>query len=183
MAMATIYPEHQRYHEPESEAERHLYPLLAELPAEFTVDTADLRRELSSLLSQLTSSGVTADQVTVLTGSSTSTSVLARHAKEPLGEFRLTGKPTRVNDIRFESVYRFKGLEAPVVVSARRVGSGPRRSASSGTPGSPGPRWGCSCSRVETPVRTWTPSSAASWRTEARQRFRSARSASRAGVS
>src|SRR4051794_28727615 len=35
--MATIYPEHQRYHEPESEAERHLYPLLAGLPAEFTV--------------------------------------------------------------------------------------------------------------------------------------------------
>src|SRR4051794_3373899 len=79
-------------------------------------DTADLRHELSSLLSNLTSNGVAADQITVLSGRSTANSVLARHADEPLGKFRLVGKPTRPNDIRFESVHRFKGLEASVVV-------------------------------------------------------------------
>jgi hypothetical protein len=35
--MATIYPEHQRYHGPESDAERRLYPLLAELPDDHVV--------------------------------------------------------------------------------------------------------------------------------------------------
>jgi hypothetical protein len=35
--MATIYPEHQRYHEAESDAERRLYPLLAELPDDHVV--------------------------------------------------------------------------------------------------------------------------------------------------
>ena len=79
-------------------------------------DTADFRQELSSLLSHLTSHGITTDQLTILTGKSTSGSVLAKHAKEPLGSFRLTGKPTRPNDVRFESVHRFKGLEAPVVI-------------------------------------------------------------------
>lgn len=79
-------------------------------------DTADFRHELSSLLSHLTAHGVTTDQVTVLSGKSRSSSVLAKHAKEPLGKFRLVGKPSRPNDIRFESVHRFKGLEAPVIV-------------------------------------------------------------------
>jgi superfamily I DNA/RNA helicase len=79
-------------------------------------DTADLRQELSSLLSHLTAHGVTTDQITVLSGKSAATSVLARHAEEPLGSFRLVGKPSRAGHIRFESVHRFKGLEAPVVV-------------------------------------------------------------------
>lgn len=79
-------------------------------------DTADFRHELSSLLSHLIDHGVTTEQVTVLSGKSTSSSVLAKHAKEPLGKFRLTGKPSSPNDVRFESVHRFKGLEAPVVV-------------------------------------------------------------------
>src|SRR6187431_1721908 len=35
--MATIYPEDQRYHNPESPAERRLYPLLKELPRDYTV--------------------------------------------------------------------------------------------------------------------------------------------------
>jgi hypothetical protein len=35
--MATIYPEHQRYHEAESDAERRLYPFLAELPDDHVV--------------------------------------------------------------------------------------------------------------------------------------------------
>jgi len=35
--MATIYPEDQRYHDPESHAERRLYPLLATLPEDYTV--------------------------------------------------------------------------------------------------------------------------------------------------
>lgn len=79
-------------------------------------DTMDFRHELSSLLSHLTAHGVTTDQVTVLSGRSTSNSVLAKHAKDPLGKFRLTSRPSRTNDVRFESVHRFKGLEAPIVV-------------------------------------------------------------------
>src|SRR5687768_16633233 len=35
--VAVVYPEHQRYHEPESEAERRLYPLLGALPDDWTV--------------------------------------------------------------------------------------------------------------------------------------------------
>ena len=79
-------------------------------------DDRDLAHQLSSLMTSLTEHGVKPSQVTVLSGHSTDRSALARHQKEPLGIFRLSGSPNRQNDVRFESVHRFKGLEAPVII-------------------------------------------------------------------
>lgn len=79
-------------------------------------DTADLRSELSGLLTRLTDSGVKPEDIVLLTGKGAATTALAKHRNEPLGVFRLTGRPSHANDIRFESVHRFKGLESPVVI-------------------------------------------------------------------
>ncbi|HSD78353.1 MAG TPA: ATP-binding domain-containing protein [Solirubrobacteraceae bacterium] len=79
-------------------------------------DDRQLPHELSSLLTALTDHGIKPAQITVLTGHSTDTSALARYQHEPLGSFRLCRSPSRHNDVRFESVHRFKGLEAPVVI-------------------------------------------------------------------
>ena len=79
-------------------------------------DDRALARELSSLLTNFGANGIDPSRVTVLTGHSVQSSALARYAEEPLGSFRLRPSPSRANDVRFESVHRFKGLEAPVVV-------------------------------------------------------------------
>jgi superfamily I DNA and RNA helicase len=68
------------------------------------------------LLTSFSANGIDPARVTVLTGHSVQSSALARYAEEPLGSFRLRSSPSRANDVRFESVHRFKGLEAPVVV-------------------------------------------------------------------
>jgi hypothetical protein len=79
-------------------------------------DDRALAQELSSLLTSFSANGIEPSRVTVLTGHSVQSSALARYADEPLGSFRLRPTPSRANDVRFESVHRFKGLEAPVVV-------------------------------------------------------------------
>ena len=78
------------------------------------IDDSDVPGAVSSLLSHLGQHGVPMSKVAVLTGRSTAKSRLT--PDKPLGAFRLCSKPTRDNDVRFESVHRFKGLESAVVI-------------------------------------------------------------------
>jgi ATP:corrinoid adenosyltransferase len=75
----------------------------------------DLRREVSSLITLLRDNGVSGESVTVLTGHSTSSSRLSVDQGK-VGAFRMCSTPSRPNDVRLESVHRFKGLESPVVI-------------------------------------------------------------------
>lgn len=75
----------------------------------------DLRDGLSRLLSNWSEHGVPTSKITILTGRGRDGSLLNQDGGK-VGAFRVTPKRSGPNDVRLESVHRFKGLESPVVV-------------------------------------------------------------------
>jgi nuclease-like protein/AAA domain-containing protein len=75
----------------------------------------DLRDAVSRLLSTFTDHGVPASAITILTGRGREGSLLCENGGK-VGAFRVLPKPKGPNDVRLESVHRFKGLESLVVI-------------------------------------------------------------------
>jgi hypothetical protein len=75
----------------------------------------ELRDGVSRVLSNYAEYDVPMGEVTILTGHSAERSLLASDGGK-VGSFRVIAKPTRSNDVRLESVHRFKGLESSIVI-------------------------------------------------------------------
>ena len=75
--------------------------------------TGNLKADLSRVLHHLVHDGlVRCSDIVVLTVHS----VLSSKVNGRVGSYVLTEHPTRANDIRISSIYRFLGLESPVVI-------------------------------------------------------------------